>query len=191
MGEMREMLKTLHERQGMQLLFGLLMGIVFGFLLQKGGATQYDIIIGQLLLTDFTVVKIMLSAVVVGKIGVHLFRGLGMAQLHPKSGSIGSTVIGGLIFGVGFGILGYCPGTMVGAVGQGSLDALFGGIVGMLIGAGIFSEMYPKLERNILNKGYFGELTWPQLLKKNHWAVIIPVAIGIAALLFVIDRFAS
>jgi hypothetical protein len=185
------MLKTLHERQGIQLLFGLLMGIVFGFLLQKGGATQYGVIIGQLLLTDSTVVKIMLSAVVVGKIGVHLFRGLGMAQLHPKPGSIGSTVIGGLIFGVGFGILGYCPGTMVGAVGQGSLDALFGGIVGMLIGAGMFSEMYPKLERSILNKGYFGELTWPQLLKKNHWAVIIPVAIGIAALLFVIDRFAS
>lgn len=112
-----------------------------------------------------------------------------MAQLHPKPGSVGSTVIGGLIFGVGFGILGYCPGTMVGAVGQGSLDALFGGIVGMLIGAGIFSEMYPKLERGILNKGYFGELTWPQLLKKNHWAVIIPVAIGIAALLFVIENF--
>jgi hypothetical protein len=177
-------LKTIHEKQGLQLLFGLLMGIVFGFLLQKGGATQYDVIIGQLLLTDFTVVKIMLSAVVVGKIGVHLFRGLGMAKLHPKPGSVGSTVIGGLIFGVGFGILGYCPGTMVGAVGQGSLDALFGGIVGMLIGAGIFSEMYPKLERSILNKGYFGDLTWPQLLKKNHWAVIIPFAIAIMALLY-------
>jgi hypothetical protein len=177
-------LKTIHEKQRLQLLFGLLMGIVFGFLLQKGGATQYDVIIGQLLLTDFTVVKIMLSAVVVGKIGVHLFRGLGMAKLHPKPGSVGSTVIGGLIFGVGFGILGYCPGTMVGAVGQGSLDALFGGIIGMLIGAGIFSEMYPKLERSILNKGYFGELTWPLLLKKNHWAVIIPFAIAIMALLY-------
>ena len=178
------MLKTLHEKQGMQLLFGLLMGIVFGFLLQKGGATQYGVIIGQLLLTDFTVVKIMLSAVVVGKIGVYFFRGLGVAQLHPKPGSIGSTVIGGLIFGVGFGILGYCPGTMIGAVGQGSLDALFGGVVGMLIGAGIFSEVYPKLERSILNKGYFGDLTWPQLLKKNHWAVIIPFAIAIMALLY-------
>jgi hypothetical protein len=181
-------LNTIHEKQGIQLLLGLLMGIVFGFLLQKGGATKYDVIIGQLLLTDFTVVKIMLSAVVVGKVGVHFFQNLGMAQLHPKAGSIGSTVIGGLIFGVGFGILGYCPGTMVGAVGQGSLDALFGGIGGMLIGAGIFSEMYPNLERSILNKGYFGELTLPQLLKKNHWAVIIPVAIGIAALLYWIDK---
>ena len=178
------MLKTLHGRERLQLFFGLAIGIIFGFLLQKGGATRYDVIIGQLLLTDFTVVKIMLSAVVVGKIGVYFFRGLGMAQLHPKPGSVGSTVIGGLIFGVGFGILGYCPGTMVGAVGQGSLDALLGGIVGMLIGAGIFSEIYPKLERTILNKGYFGEITLPQLLKKNHWAVIIPFAIAIMALLF-------
>lgn len=184
------MLTTLHTRKGLQLGLGLLIGIVFGFLLQKGGATRYDVIIGQLLLSDFTVVKIMLSAMVTGMIGVYLLRGLGMAQLHSKPGSIGSTVIGGLIFGVGFGILGYCPGTMVGAVGQGSLDALFGGIAGMLIGAGIFSEIYPKLERSILNKGYFGELTWPQLLKKNHWTVIIPVAIGIAALLFMIDKFA-
>jgi hypothetical protein len=183
----REMLKILHENKGIQLIFGLLIGIIFGFLLQKGGATQYDVIIGQLLLADFTVVKIMLSAVVVGTIGVHLFRGLGLAQLHPKPGSIGSTVLGGLIFGVGFGILGYCPGTMAGAVGQGSLDALFGGITGMLIGAGIFSEIYPKLEKSLLNRGPFGELTWPQLLKKSHWAVAIPVAVGIIALLFLIE----
>jgi len=182
------MLTTLHTRKGLQLGLGLLIGIVFGFLLQKGGATRYDVIIGQLLLSDFTVVKIMLSAMVTGMIGVYLLRGLGMAQLHSKPGSVGSTVVGGLIFGVGFGILGYCPGTMAGAVGQGSLDALFGGIAGMLIGAGLFSGIYPKLERGVLNKGYFGELTWPQLLKVNPWWVIIPVAIGITSLLCWIDK---
>jgi hypothetical protein len=59
----------------------------------------------------------------------------------------------------------------------------------MLIGAGLFSGMYPKLERTILNKGYFGELTLPQLLKKNHWVIFISVAIGIVALLFGIEKF--
>jgi uncharacterized protein len=98
-------LKTLHGRRWFQLLLGLLIGIAFGFLLQKGGVTTYDVIIGQLLLSDFTVVKVMLSAVLVGMLGVHALRSLGLAELHPKSGSFGANAIGGLIFGVGFGIL--------------------------------------------------------------------------------------
>jgi len=182
------MFKSIHERHHLQLGIGFMVGIIFGFLLQKGGVTKYNVIIGQLLLNDFTVVKIMLSAVITGMIGVHLLRSLGMVALHPKPGSFGSVVIGGLIFGVGFGVLGYCPGTLAGAVGQGSLDALFGGLVGLLIGAGLFAEFYPRLENKILNKGYFGELTLPELLKVNYWGVILPVVAGIIALLYWIEK---
>ncbi len=182
------MLKKIHQKKNFQLAIGFFIGIVFGFLLQKGGVTKYDVIIGQLLLKDFTVIKVMLTAMMTGMLGVHLLKSFGIAQLHPKPGSFGSTAIGGLIFGVGFGILGYCPGTMAGAVGQGSLDALFGGVVGMIIGAGLFSELYPKLEKSILNRGDFGEMTWPQLIKVNPWLIIIPVAIGITALLFWIEK---
>jgi hypothetical protein len=182
------MLKNIRENTRLQLLIGLALGVVFGFLLQKGGATRYDIIIGQLLLEDFTVVKIMLSAVLVGMIGIHIMRGWGIVRLHPKPGSLGSSVIGGLIFGAGFGLLGYCPGTVAGAVGQGSLDALFGGFVGILAGAGLFAALYPKIEKGILKKGDFGEATIPQLLKVNPWAVVIPVAVFIIALLFLIQR---
>jgi hypothetical protein len=178
------MLTTLHAKKTSQLTIGFCLGILFGFLLQKGGVTRYDVILGQLLLTDFTVVKVMLTAVVVGKIGVHFLKRLGVAQLHPKPGSVGSSVVGGLIFGVGFALLGYCPGTMVGAIGQGSLDALFGGLLGMLIGAGLFAEFYPVLEKGILRRGDFGELTFPQLLKVNPWWVILPVALGIICLLY-------
>ncbi len=86
-------------------LLGLLFGVMFGFLLQKGGATDYNVITGQLLLTDFTVMKLMLSAVIVGMIGFHLLKHFGYAKLHAAEGSIGSNVIGGLIFGVGFALL--------------------------------------------------------------------------------------
>jgi uncharacterized protein len=185
---MRKMLKTLHTREKLQLGIGWMVGIVFGFLLQKGGVTKYDVIIGQLLLSDFTVVKIMLSAMVTGMIGVHLLRSFGMAQLHPKPGSFGSVVIGGLIFGVGFGILGYCPGTLAGAVGEGSMDALLGGLAGLLIGTGLFAGFYPKIEKGLLNRGYFGEVTWPQLLKVNPWSVILPVSLGVVAFLFWIEK---
>jgi hypothetical protein len=76
---------------------------------------------------------------------------------------------------------------MAGAVGQGSLDALFGGIVGLLIGVGLFSEFYPVLEKKILSRGDFGDLTFPRWLKVNHWVLIIPLAAGIIALLLWIE----
>jgi uncharacterized protein len=182
------MFTRFHAQKGVQLFLGLLTGVVFGFLLQKGGVTNYDVIIGQLLLTDFTVIKIMLSALITGMLGVHFLRSFGLAQLHPKPGSLGASVIGGLIFGVGFGMLGYCPGTVAGAMGQGSLDALFGGVAGILIGTGIFAALFPRLEASVLHKGDFGELTFPQLLKVNPWAVAVPVALALAALLALFEK---
>jgi hypothetical protein len=182
------MLTRFHSKKGPQLLLGLGMGIVFGFLLQKGGLTNYDVIIGQLLLDDFTVVKVMLTAVLIGMPGVYLLKALGLGQLHPKPGSFGTSVIGGLIFGVGFGTLGYCPGTLAGAVGQGYLSALVGGVVGVLIGAGLFAAVYPRLEGSILHRGNFGPLTLPQLLKANSWAIVVPAAILLAVLLWWMEK---
>jgi hypothetical protein len=170
------------------LAWGLAFGIVFGFLLQKGGVTKYDVILGQLLLTDFTVLKIMLSAVITGMLGIYLMKSLGWVELQPKSGSVGMNVIGGLIFGVGFAVLGYCPGTIAGAIGNGYLDALVGGVIGIWIGAGIFAVVYPRLRKGILSKGNYGDITLPRLLKVNDWFVVIPVAILIFLVLFWIER---
>ena len=178
------MLKRIHRKRGLQLGIGWVVGLLFGFLLQKGGVTRYDVIVDQLLLKDFTVVKIMLSAMVTGMIGVYGLRSLGWASLHPKPGSFGSVVIGGLLFGVGFGLLGYCPGTLAGAIGQGALDALLGGLPGILIGAGVFAALFPSIEKGVLKKGYFGEITWPEVFKVNPWVVVVPVAVGVILLLF-------
>jgi len=182
------MFTIFHEKKRVQLVVGFFTGIIFGFLLHKGGVTHYDVIVGQLLLTDFTVVKVMLSAVVSGMIGIYFLKSIGAVALHPKPGSFGSTVVGGLIFGVGFGVLGYCPGTLAGAIGQGSLDALFGGLIGVLIGTGLFATFYPKLDKRILNKGDFGDITWPQLLEVNPWLLVILVSLGIATLLLWIEK---
>jgi hypothetical protein len=170
------------------LIWGLTFGIVFGFLLQKGGATKYDVIIGQLLLTDFTVLKIMLSAVLTGMIGIYFMKTMGWVELYPKSGSTGKNIIGGLIFGIGFALLGYCPGTIAGAVGNGYLDAIVGGLAGILIGAGLFAALYPQLSQGILNKGDFGDLTLPRLFNVNDWIVVGPVAVLIFLLLYWLER---
>ncbi len=182
------MLTKLHENTKLQLVLGLLMGVCFGFLLQKGGVTKYDVLIGQLLLTDFTVVKVMLSAVVTGMIGVHLLVGLDLARLQPKWGSFGSSVIGGLLFGVGFGLLGYCPGTGAAAVGNGYVDALVGGVGGILLGAGLFAAVFARVKDRVLKLGVFGKVTLPELFKVNAWVVIVPVAVGIVGLLFWIEH---
>jgi uncharacterized protein len=164
------------RRPRSELVWGLVFGLAFGFFLQKSGVTKYDVIIGQLLLEDFTVVKVMLSAVVTGMLGVYLMKNLGWVELSTKSGSVGMNVIGGLLFGVGFAVLGYCPGTLAGAVGNGYLDAMVGGILGILLGSGLFAELYPRLRSGVLLWGDFGNITLPDVLKVNDWLVVIPAS---------------
>ena len=178
----------LSEEDRKPLFFGLGFGILFGFLLHKGGATKYDVIVGQLLLTDFTVLKIMLSAVATGMIGIYFMKSLGWIELSLKKGSMGKNVIGALIFGVGFAVLGYCPGTIAGAVGNGYLDAIVGGLSGIVLGTWIFAVMYPKLKDGILKKGDFGDITIPRLLKVNDWVVVVPAVILIVLLLFWMEK---
>jgi uncharacterized membrane protein YedE/YeeE len=150
--------------------------------------TRYDVILGQLLLEDFTVIKVMLSAVITGMLGVHLMQHLGWIQLKPKSGSWGKNVIGGVIFGLGFALLGYCPGTIAGAIGSGALDALAAGLVGIIIGSGLFAAAYPQLKAGILQKGEFGNLTLPKLFKVNEWAVILPLSALLILALVLVER---
>lgn len=175
-------------RTRLSLAWGLLFGVVFGFLLQKGGVTKYDVIISQLLLRDFTVVKIMLSAVVTGMIGIHLMQSLGWIQLDPKPGSWAKNAIGGLIFGLGFALLGYCPGTIAGAIGNGYLDALLGGLAGILLGSWLFAVAYPRLKDGLLKKGDFGNLTLPRLFEVSDWVVIGPLSVLIVLVLYLIER---
>ena len=125
---------------------GLVIGILFGFLLQKGGVTKYDVIIGQLRLIDFTVIKIILTAIVVSMLGISYFYPKKMVPVETKPGSLKNASIGGLLFGVGFGLLGYCPGTIAGAIGNGYLDALSGGLIGIVLGTIIYAMMYSKLK---------------------------------------------
>jgi hypothetical protein len=179
------MLTALHSRRRLQLGIGFFAGIGFGFFLQKGGVADYNVIIDQLLLRDFRVLKVMVTAVVTGMIGIYALRAAGLARLHTKDGSLGTTVPGPLLFGLGFGALGYCPGTSVAAVGHGALDALIGGIFGIMLGAAFYAAVYPRL-RSILRRGDFGDLTLPQALRTSPWLVIVPVAailIGALALL--------
>ena len=164
------------------LLYGLITGILFGFFLQKGRVLRYDKQLGALRLMDMTIVKFMLSTVLVGMVGVYILKDLGLVKLSVKPTNLGANIIGGLIFGAGWGLLGYCPGTSAGALGEGRWDSLWG-ILGMLVGAAVFAEVYPVLKTSILTWGKLGKISVPQVLGVNHW-VIVPIFIVGALLLF-------
>ncbi|HDQ40697.1 MAG TPA: YeeE/YedE family protein [Desulfonatronum sp.] len=164
------------------LLYGLITGFLFGFLLQKGRVLRYDKQLGALRLQDMTIIKFMLSSVIVAMVGVYLLHDLGLAKLSIKSTILGPVVLGGLIFGVGWGLLGYCPGTSMGALGEGRWDAAWG-IAGMVFGAGLFAEAYPWLKATVYTWGDYGKITIPGILGLNHW-IVIPAFIFGAVLLF-------
>ncbi|HPM61562.1 MAG TPA: YeeE/YedE family protein, partial [Methanoregulaceae archaeon] len=83
--------------------------------------------------------------------------------------------------------LGYCPGTVAGAVGQGALDALIGGFVGILIGVGIFARIYPSLNRTLLTYGRIKKETVHELLGLPEWLVVLAGCIGIVVFLYLLE----
>lgn len=164
-----------------RLLLGLITGVIFGFLLQKGRAAKYQVILGQLLLKDWTVLKIMLTAIAVGAIGVYGLVDLEMTGLHMKPMLWGGVIVGGIFFGVGIAVFGYCPGTSVAACGEGRQDAVVG-VVGMLAGAWFFVWMYPLLVPLIRDYGDWGKITLPEVTGISAWGWILLIwliAVGV------------
>ncbi|MCE5335569.1 MAG: YeeE/YedE family protein [Desulfobacteraceae bacterium] len=169
------------------LAYGLITGVIFGFLLQKGRVLRYDVQLGALRLLDMTIVKFMLTTIVVAMIGVYLLKDLGYVKLSVKNTLLGANILGGLIFGLGWGLLGYCPGTSGGALGEGRWDAVWG-MFGMLVGAGVYAETYPWISKTVLTWGDYGKITLPQLFGLNHWIVIAVIAAASIAVFFQLEK---
>jgi uncharacterized membrane protein YedE/YeeE len=155
-------------------------GLAFGFLLQKGGVAKYEVLIGVLLLKDFTVIKVMGSAIVFGMIGVLTMHRFGMVQLHLKPTRYAANVIGGLIFGVGFGLAGYCPGTGAAALGQGNFDAI-AVIAGMMAGSYLFAEASGWLGKTVNKWGERGEMRLPDLVRPSQTPIATSLALAVLA----------
>jgi uncharacterized membrane protein YedE/YeeE len=169
------------------LLSGFITGILFGFLLQRGQVLRYEKQLGALRLMDMTIVKFMFSSILVAMVGIYLLHDLGLAKLSVKSTVLGGNIIGGLIFGVGWGLFGYCPGTALGALGEGRWGTLWG-IAGMIIGAALFAEAYPFLKQTVLTWGNLGKLTFPQVLGVNHWIIISVLIVGTLGLFYWFEK---
>lgn len=145
-----------------RLLLGLLTGFLFGFFLQKGRVSDRRVIVWQFLLRDFTVMKVMMTAILVGGIGVYAMLAAGWVQLSVKPAHLLSIVAGALIFGPAMVFLGYCPGTAVAAAGEGKRDAWWG-VLGMTVGAAVYAEFDVACTRTLRAPVDLGNVTLPQV----------------------------
>jgi len=162
---------------------GLIAGVIFGFLLQKGRVLRFDKQIGAMLFKDMTILKFMLSAIIVGSVGITLLAQNGVITLGHKPMNVGAVLIGGALFGIGWGIMGFCPGTSVGAVAEGRLHAIFA-VIGMITGAAIYAELYPYFKTTILAWKDFGKIGLPDVLGVSPWVIVVAlwvVSLGLFA----------
>lgn len=170
-----------------KLALGLLTGIIFGFLLQKGRVAKFEVIVGQFLFKDWTVVKMMGTAVVVGAVGVYALVAADMASLHIRPALFGGVLVGAVCFGVGMAVLGYCPGTSVAGCGEGRRDAMVG-VIGMFAGAALYVAFYEQLAPVANSLGDGGKITLPEVTHTSPWLWITLLVVGGGAA-FLFDRW--
>jgi uncharacterized membrane protein YedE/YeeE len=142
----------------MKLVLGLILGAAFGAVLQLSGASSHTKITNALRLKDLTIIKLILAAIGAGLLGVHLLDLVGWANMKVKDLYLPGIVVAGLIFGVGFAVTGYCPGTALAAAAEGKPDA-WATILGGTLGALVFAFMFPDLETFLLSFGQYGPVT--------------------------------
>ena len=120
----------------------LFFGFLFGAILQYASLNKFNVISGLATLDNLAVAKTIAITIGLGAILLNIEIGLGLASYHVKPMLLGGVILGGLIFGTGMAILGYCPGTLAISLGEGSLDALVG-IIGGFLGGYVFTLALP------------------------------------------------
>jgi uncharacterized protein len=171
-----------------KILTGALTGLLFGFLLQRAGVTRSTTIVNQFLLRDFTVLKVMLTAIVVGSIGIYAMLDLGMLKtLQVRPATIYGVLMGGGIFGIGMAIAGYCPGTALAAIGDGKRDAKYV-VLGGFLGAAIYAEVHPWFEQNINAALNLGKVTLADVTHTSHWLWIGGLVVVAGFIFWLIER---
>jgi len=173
----------------MNYLFALIFGVFFGFALNKAGLTKYNKIVNVFRFTDLAVLKFMLTALVVAMSGLYILRGLGLIAFPgvPATYIVGN-IIGGLIFGVGMSLAGYCPGTCAAGGGEGKLDYLIPGLLGFFVGAVIYGLTYQSVFPKISALANIGSVVIPDLWNLNAYLVVLLFTLMALFLFYLIDR---
>jgi len=160
------------------LIVAFVIGIGFGFFLERAGFGSARKLAAQFYFNDMSVLKVMFSAIVTAMIGIFYlswsgYMDLSMVYINPTY--IVPQIIGGLLLGVGFVIGGYCPGTSCVGLSTGKIDA-FIYLLGIVFGIFLFGEAYPFIE-GFVNSTSMGQVTLPQFFNLSYGIVVFLVVL--------------
>ncbi len=170
------------------LCLGILMGIVFGFLLEKSKVMEPGIIIGQFQFRNFTMLKVFLTAIITSLIIFSVFFTAGFERLNWKTTIYAADIVGGLLLGGGIALAGSCPGTLFAQIGAGYKDSL-ATLVGALCGSIAFIKLNPWFKDTILAMGPQQKLTFDVLFDLPFYVVAIIFMIIFSMILFLLEKY--
>ncbi|MEH6638289.1 MAG: DUF6691 family protein [Porticoccaceae bacterium] len=165
------------------LIIGFLIGCAFGAILYLGGATSYRRILGTLRLKDMWIIKLMGTAIGVGTLGIYLLDLGGLANMSIKPAYIWGVAFGGIIFGIGWAVSGFCPGTCVVGAAEGKKDAMMT-VAGGLVGALLFSLAFPYIKESLIDTANFGKITLVSLLGVSGIYLAIGLSVALLGVVF-------
>ena len=160
------------------LIVACVIGIAFGWFLERAGFGSAKKLVSQFYLNDLAVFKVMFTAIVTAMLGVFYLGWMGVLDLNllylPDT-NLWPQLVGGLVLGVGFVVGGYCPGTSLVAIATGKIDAIFF-VAGVLFGVLAIGEAFP-LVRSFYESGNFGRLTLPEVFHLSYGMVVFLVVL--------------
>jgi len=158
------------------LVIAFIIGIGFGFALERGGFGNARILAAQFYFYNMRVLKVMFTAIVTAMLGLFYLTWIGWLDLslvYLTDTYVLPQIIGGLLLGIGFVIGGYCPGTSVVSAATGRYDGMVY-LLGMFFGIFVFGEVFPLIEE-FYNSTPMGKVTLPEFLGLSHGMVVFLV----------------
>jgi uncharacterized membrane protein YedE/YeeE len=168
----------------------LAIGVAFGWALERAGLGSARKLIGQFTLTDFTVFKVMFSAILTAMLGAFWLSRLGLFDLstvYVPETFVMPQLAGGLIFGIGFVVSGLCPGTSCVAAASGRIDglAVIAGIFAGVVGTGL---LFPRIEPFYESTAH-GAWLLPEALHLPHGVIVFAIVVIALAGFQVVERW--
>ena len=169
-----------------------LLGVGFGFMLERAGFGSARTLAGQWYGYNFAVLRVMFTAIVVAMLGLFGLQAVGfidLGKVQLNETFLWPQIVGGLVFGVGFAVGQYCPGTAVVACSTGRVDAL-SFLIGFFLGVVAFFFAFPAIQ-GFYEAGSMGKVMLPQALGLPVGVVVMAVvvmALGAFAVTHRIDK---